>query len=242
MTADLKKQLAVLEQKAKRFEFPCGDGILPIRHWSNADAEVESVVLLHGGSGSWMHWYRNIEVLQREFQVYAIDLPGLGDAGMLETSSAVESAEVTATALDELMTRPYHIVAFSWGCTVTAMNMRRLSGQLKSVMLTGPAAVGDLPRRQTMKPLIKRTPDMSVEEIAATHKENLARLMIYGREEIDEMAVLIQTINLEKARFSSPQYARSTLILEGLQGTTTPLYVIYGDHDAPAEPPARKAR
>jgi len=107
---------------------------------------------------------------------------------------------------------------------------------LKSVMLTGPAAVGDLPRRLTMKPLIKRVSGMSRDEVLAVQKENLARLMIYQRSRIDDTAVAIQQSNTSRARFRSPPYARGTLVIDGVRGTKTPLFVIYGDHDAPAYP------
>jgi pimeloyl-ACP methyl ester carboxylesterase len=239
------KIISDLEAGSETHRYPCGDGTLPVRYWACTDAltdkkagrPVEKVILLHGGSGSWLHWIRNIEALRAEFDVFALDLPGLGDAGMFQGEyDAEDAASVTADSIRGLVSGPFHIVAFSWGCTVTAMMMQRLASQLKSVMLVGPAAVGDLPRRSRMKPLIKRNPGMSRAEIADTHKENLARLMIHDTDRIDELAVQVQTINTGKARFSSPQFARSTLVLEGLADTNTPLYVIYGEYDAPAYP------
>lgn len=114
--------------------------------------------------------------------------------------------------------------------------MKALESRLKSVMLTGPASVGNLPWRSQMEPLIKRTHDMSRDEVLAVQRENLARLMIYDSEQIDDLAVLIQDMNTARARFSSPQYARATMVIEGLTGTSTPLFVIYGEYDAPAYP------
>jgi pimeloyl-ACP methyl ester carboxylesterase len=231
----LPGEIATLAAQAEIHWLPCGQGRLPIRRWSNEGAE--KVVLLHGGSGSWLHWVKNLESLRRQFDVYAVDLPGLGDADMCTVESDADSAaDETCAALQELIKTRFHIVAFSWGCTITAMMMRALSDRLKSVMLTGPAAVGDLPRRQQMKPLIKRTSEMSRQQVLAAHEENLGRLMIHRPECIDELAIMIQDVNTSKARFSSPQYARSKLLIDGVAGTETPLYVIYGDHDAPAFP------
>ncbi|HEY5646593.1 MAG TPA: alpha/beta hydrolase, partial [Pseudomonadales bacterium] len=196
-----------------------------------------TVVMLHGGSGSWLHWFRNIDALRQHFDVVAVDLPGLGDAAMCPVESDAQSAAtVTRDALLSSIDGGFHIVAFSWGCTVTAMMMKALEPRLKSVMLTGPASVGNLPRRTQMKPLIKRTPDMSREEVLATQRENLARLMIHDRERIDDLAVLLQDLNTSRARFSSPKYARDTLVIGGVTGTSTPLFVIYGEFDAPAYP------
>lgn len=233
--------IELLEKSSTVYWFPCGAGQMPVRHWQRDGAE--SVILLHGGSGSWLHWVKNIEALAGEFDLYAVDLPGLGDAAMCEVdSSATSAAETTAEVLRALMKSSFHIVAFSWGCTITAMMMERLADQLKSVMLTGPAAVGDLPLEPSMKPLIKRTPEMSREAVLAAQRENLARLMIYNPELIDPLAIHIQEINTSKARFSSPQYARSKLLIDAIRGTHTPLYVVYGDHDAPAYPEIKERR
>ena len=231
----LPEEILVLEKEAVVHWSPCGEGKMPIRQWAKPGAE--KVVLLHGGSGSWLHWARNIPALREQFDVYAIDLPGLGDAAMCEVESdAVSAARATRIALEQLLDSAFHVVAFSWGCTVTAMIMKGMTRRLKSVMLTGPAAVGGLPSRVSMKPLIKRVSGMSLDEVLVAQKENLARLMIYQRSRIDSTAVIIQQINTSRARFRSPPYARGSLVIDGVRGTTTPLFVIYGDHDAPAYP------
>lgn len=238
MNDELIKQIKALEEESTVSWYPCDDGQMPLRRWANGNgATADKVVLLHGGSGSWLHWFRNIEVLRQTFDVIALDLPGLGDAAMCPVESdAYSAASVTSDALLESIDGDFHIVAFSWGCTVTAIMMETLDSRLKSVMLTGPASVGNLPRRTQMKPLIKRTPGMSRKEVLAIQRENLARLMIHDREQIDDLAVLIQDMNTTRARFSSPQYARDTLVIDGLTGTSTPLFVIYGEYDAPAYP------
>ena len=46
------------------------------RTWGDGPA----LVLLHGGSGSWTHWVRNIAHFERDYRVIAGDLPGLGDS------------------------------------------------------------------------------------------------------------------------------------------------------------------
>jgi pimeloyl-ACP methyl ester carboxylesterase len=238
MSDKLTEKIEALEADSTVSWFPCGEGQMPLRRWANANhTAADKVVLLHGGSGSWLHWFRNIEALRQQFDVIAVDLPGLGDAAMCPVESdAYSAAAVTCDALQSSIDGNFHIVAFSWGCTVTAITMKALESRLKSIMLTGPASVGNLPRRTQMKPLIKRTPDMSREKVLAVQRENLARLMIHDSEQIDELAVLIQEKNTTRARFSSPQYARATLVIDGLKGTSTPLFVIYGEYDAPAYP------
>jgi pimeloyl-ACP methyl ester carboxylesterase len=47
--------------------------------WGDASQPV--VVLLHGGSGSWTHWVRNVAPLRDAgWRVLAADLPGFGDS------------------------------------------------------------------------------------------------------------------------------------------------------------------
>ncbi|HJS87839.1 MAG TPA: alpha/beta fold hydrolase, partial [Acetobacteraceae bacterium] len=40
------------------------------------------LVLLHGGTGSWRHWVRNIEAFADHRLVVCADLPGLGCSDM----------------------------------------------------------------------------------------------------------------------------------------------------------------
>ena len=47
------------------------------------DQGASTAVLLHGGSGSWTHWIRNVAPLVADgFHVLAVDLPGFGDSAL----------------------------------------------------------------------------------------------------------------------------------------------------------------
>ena len=87
-----------------------------------------------------------------------------------------------------------------------------------------------------MQPLLRRNREMTREEVYDTHRENLARLMIHDRDRIDDLAVWLQTENTNRARFNSPQFALSSLVLDGIREVAAPLYVVYGEFDAPAYP------
>ena len=237
-SSELSDQVYSLEKKSQRFESPCEDGSLIIRRWPGPNEAADSVLLVHGGSGSWRHWYNNIEYLAHRFHVYAIDLPGLGDSEALSPGySAMDAVEVVSTGIASLPGfGKFHLVAFSWGCAVSSQIVRLHEEQLLSLLLVGPASIGDIPRRGLMKPLLKRHLEMKQEEVYSANKENLARLMIHQKTRIDDMAVYIQTQNTNRARFNSPQFARSTLVLDGVRGMKAPLKVIYGEHDAPGLP------
>ena len=236
--------VSVLEGESEKFAVPFTEGVMVFRRWSCPEPGRETILLVHGGSGSWSHWYRNIEYLRKRFDVFAVDLPGLGDTSALAAGYCAEDAasavshglesmgELSMSALSMSARGAFHLVAFSWGCVVASQLAR--SHSLKSLMLIGPAAVGDVLRRDLIKPLIRRTKDMTEAEVFAANKENLARLMIYNREEIDDLAIYLQTINTNRSRFNSAQFATSSLVLDGVKAIATPLKVMYGDHDAAA--------
>ena len=65
-----------LESRCTRFSTPCGDGEMVWRRWGAG----RPLVLLHGGAGSWKHWVKNIDVLAAGREVWAADLPGMGES------------------------------------------------------------------------------------------------------------------------------------------------------------------
>ena len=69
--------LARLDQAATRYETPTGAGRMIWRSWGSGPI----LVLLHGGSGSWRHWVRNIEYFAKDRRVLAPDLPGMRESG-----------------------------------------------------------------------------------------------------------------------------------------------------------------
>lgn len=42
---------------------------------------ADAVLLLHGWLNSWAVWRKTVEMLGREFRVYAVDFLGFGDSG-----------------------------------------------------------------------------------------------------------------------------------------------------------------
>ena len=79
--------VAAVERASTRRTTPNGAGEVVWHIWGKGDP----VVLVHGGTGSWRHWIRNIEYLARDFQIIAPDIPGSGDSSSPEPPITAES-------------------------------------------------------------------------------------------------------------------------------------------------------
>ncbi|MFT7244717.1 MAG: 2-hydroxy-6-oxonona-2,4-dienedioate hydrolase [Candidatus Azotimanducaceae bacterium] len=242
----IEDRIGALESAALVTTADCGEGTMPFRTWLPLNFKrgyqkgdqmgAELVVLLHGGSGSWNHWIRNIPVLSDYYELVVPDLPGLGDAATLPKGTPPEVvAEIVANGLKSILgSRRFHLVCFSWGSVVGSLAAAQLGAQVKSIMLVGPASLGRMAQAPNKIKLRSRSRSMTVAEIENTNRENLAQLMIYDRARIDGMAVALQDMNITRSRYNSPQYANGEFVLDGLKQTSANLMVIYGSEDAVA--------
>jgi pimeloyl-ACP methyl ester carboxylesterase len=77
----LPPEVQRLAAQAVRHTTPCGAGDVVWHVWGQARPGVRPLVLLHGGSGSWTHWVRNLDALVAAgHQLWVPDLPGFGDS------------------------------------------------------------------------------------------------------------------------------------------------------------------
>jgi len=221
-----------LNKEAEIFRTPCGDGHLVWRKWG-AGAPV---VLCHGGSGSWMHWIKTIPVLARRYEVWAPDLPGLGDSAMPPPPfTPASSAEVLAAGIRTLISeeRPIHLVGFSFGSHVATLAAANLGSRLADLTIIGSAALG-LPFPTLQFP--KERSNMTHTERREVHRQTLAILMFADPDQIDNLAIEIQASNIAKARFRSREFASTDEIRTTLARVKAPLRAIWGERDALAKP------
>ena len=82
---------------------PTSAGSVVWRSWG----EGPPLVLLHGASGSWTHWIRNILPLAARFRVLVPDMPGFGDSeAPPEPHTADGLADLLAASLDVMLPPP----------------------------------------------------------------------------------------------------------------------------------------
>ncbi len=231
------RRMHQLDAEATRFETPCGDGTLVWRRWGEADQNRPRVVLLHGGSGSWTHWIRTIPALKDDYEVWAIDIPGLGDSAMPAPPHNPQScADAVVTGFRQFFApdRKAHLVGFSFGCHVGTLAARHLNDHLTGMIITGCAALGL--GRPNMRPFPKEHSAMTEAERREVHRGVLEILMFHDPAHIDDEAIELQAINIAKARFRSRGFAGSTDIRDGLADVAVPLKTIWGRNDVIAVP------
>jgi pimeloyl-ACP methyl ester carboxylesterase len=225
--------LASLDARATRIETPCGDGRMVWRAWGDG----RPVVLLHGGSGSWLHWIANIEALARRYRVLAADMPGFGDSDMPpEPQTVATLAAVVAAGLDVVVPAParYDLLGFSFGGIVGGLAAAGQPERVRTLVFIGTGGMG-FPR--SALPGLVRVPANAGDAIVReAHRENLRRLMFGDAARADDLAVRIHRENVGRARFRSGNVPESDVLLHALPSVTARLAGIWGTRDAFAVP------
>lgn len=184
-------EVSLLRERAIRHRVAHAGGDTVWHEWGAGP----SVVLLHGGFGSWLHWVRNIGPLAEHFRVLAADLPGLGESDPVpqESPSAQAVAAPLIDGIERLLPpgEPLRMACFSLGSVIGAQVAAALTARLGRLVLLGPSGLGDL-WRNLAEELARRHPSMSDSERRAAIRQNLQRSMIARDEAIDEMALDIQ--------------------------------------------------
>jgi pimeloyl-ACP methyl ester carboxylesterase len=193
----------------------------------------EPLVLVHGGSGSWNHWLRNIPVLAQRFELWVPDIPGLGDSAMPPkpwTPSTI--ADVMAAGLDTLFApgRKLRLAGFSFGGHVSGLVAARRPERIAELILIGVAGLGL--RADPRAPFAKERAGMTPAEAAAVYRQNLEVLMFADPANIDDLAVHLQAENIHHARFRSRPFAATEELAQTLPQVPAPLKTIWGTEDA----------
>jgi pimeloyl-ACP methyl ester carboxylesterase len=230
--ADPARVVAAIAGNARLYRTPCGEGEMVWRAWGWG----EPLLLLHGGSGSWTHWIRNIPALAERYALWVPDLPGLGDSAMPPRPWTPGSvADVVAAGMEQLVgDAPLCIAGFSFGGQIAGLTAARLTERVRSIVLIGVAALGLTSTPRT--PFRKRHAGMGEEEIAAVFRQNLEVLMFADPTNIDALAVHLQAENVRRARFRSRPFAAGDGLARTLERVSAPLKTIWGTRDIVARP------
>lgn len=214
--------------RATRQATPCGAGEIVWHTWG----EGTPLVLLHGGSGSWTHWIRNVEALAAAGRrVVVPDLPGFGDSARPpEGQDADAVAPAIAAGLRTLLgDGGLDVVGFSFGGLVGALLAAGHPELLRRLVLVGAPGLGLRSKRLPLTSWRER-PDR--EGQLAAHRANLATLMLHRPEAIDGLAIALQAANVPRDRMHRRRLALTDILLQTLPAIRCRLDAIYGEQDA----------
>lgn len=205
--------------------------------------EGPPLILLHGSSGSWTHWVRNIGALSRLRTVFALDLPGFGASGDVPPDISVDAyVEIVAAALAQMSNddEPIDVVGFSFGGVIAAGVAALLRERLRRLSLLTPSGFSRPTGRKLELP---RRKDFGTADGGrrAFHRAMLSTVMLAQKESIDEQAIDIQASNVERSRFDGSHISWSGRLLGYLGLIDRPIQLIYGERD-PMPFPSAAAR
>lgn len=213
---------------ATRHATPCGDGELVWHVWGQG----EPLVLLHGGSGSWTHWVRNVEALAATGRrVVVPDLPGFGDSARPPGGQDADSvAPALADGLRRLLgDAPVDVVGFSFGGLVGALLAASDAESVRRLVLVGAPGLGLRSRRLPL------TPWRDLQDPQArldAHRSNLATLMLHDAAAIDALAIALQAANVPRDRMHRRRLALTDILVHTLPAIRCRVDAIYGEQDA----------
>ncbi len=213
--------------QAQRFETPCGEGSLAWRRWGSGPA----MVLLHGGTGSWTHWIRNIAFLARTHTIWAVDMPGFGDSAAPPRGSRIEAiAAIVGNGIAEVAGGPVDLVGFSFGGMVAGHVAAAHPELVRRLVLVGAGGLGLRDGKKLPLAAWRHLKDEG--ERSAAHRHNLANLMLWNEAKIDPLALHIQSQNAARSRINSGPFSRGDVLLEPLSRVQAPVDGIWGRHDS----------
>lgn len=198
----------------------------------------DPLLLLHGGSGSWTHWVRNIPYFMGHRRVLAADLPGLGNSpDPPEPVSAQSLAEIIASGVCDLLPsgEPADLVGFSFG-GILAGHMAAMEGlRLRRLVIVGSPPFG-LGSTGPANQVSAVDPALSLEQAEAAHRRNLELLMFADRRSVSPLSLRIHHDNLRRARLRSRKIARTDAMAAALQRSRCPHHGIWGSDDVTVHP------
>ena len=227
--------IEALRAQATRIETPCGAGTLVWHLWQPPDRPVGAkapVLLLHGGSGSWTHWLRNIGPLVAAGRCVLVpDLPGFGDSAAPDGGVDADACTAPlAAGLHQLLAhRACDVVGFSFGAMVAGFLAAQHPARVARLMLVGAPAMGEgfgrlihlMPWRQLTDPVHQH----------AAHRHNLAALMLHQPAAISALAVQLQASNAVRDRMRGRSLQHTGALVQALARVACPVHAVYGQED-----------
>ena len=221
--------LKALQTRAERIDIVV-NGVQQTWHvWNRS--HPQPLVLLHGGSGSWTHWVRNIDALSQQHAVWAMDLPGMGDSALPpDAKDADDIAPWVALGMEEVLAgQACPVMGFSFGGLTAGFVAARHPQRVSRLLLVGVPGLGMF---GDLLPLRGFLPNMDQGQRDAVHRHNLMSIMLAHETSLCDQTLEIQEANVVRDRLRRRRIARSTVMLELQALWTCPVHALWGALDA----------
>ncbi|MEO6322444.1 MAG: alpha/beta fold hydrolase [Polaromonas sp.] len=234
-TVPLPLEAQALLKTATRIETPCGTGAMVWHLWGkdSCHPSLAPLVLLHGGSGSWTHWLRNIGALVDSGRwVLVPDLPGFGDsAAPLHGTDADALPGLVEHGLQRLLgDAACDLVGFSFGGLVAGFIAVQFAARVARLVLVGAPGLGIAPEKAIRLNAWRHFTESGQRD--EVHRRNLAALMLFHPESITELALRLQVANVLRDRMKGRSLSRTDVLARSLARVPCPVHAIYGSEDA----------
>ena len=190
------------------------------------------MVLLHGGSGSWRHWVRNIDpLLAAGRQLWVPDLPGFGASALPPSGTDADALVAPLHAGLQALTggQPVDLVGFSFGGMTAGMLLAAYPALAQRLVLVGAPAMGVVPKRQFELKAWRHLAD-PLQQLEV-HRSNLAALMLHDPQQIEGLALDLHVANMQYDRMPRRRLSGTDILARSLPRVTCPVHAIYGRHD-----------
>jgi len=221
--------LLALQTRAERITIEV-DGVPQIWHvWNRS--HPQPLVLLHGGSGSWTHWVRNIDALAQHHAVWAMDLPGMGDSALPpEAKDADDIAPWVAQGMAQVLAgNAGPLMGFSFGGLTAGFVAAHHPELVSRLLLVGVPGLGMFGDSLALRGFL---PDMDQAQRDAVHRHNLMSIMLAHEASLSEQTLEIQELNVVRDRLRRRRIARSSVMLELQRMWRCPVHALWGALDA----------
>lgn len=228
MTVWISDRVEALRAGAHIFGQESSDGYACVWHCFGAGPPL---TLIHGGSGSWLHWVPVIDDLARDYRLLIPDMPGYGAA---RDRGADTLEAIVAGVVRDLRTlvQPGErtaLAAFSFGGIIAGHVAAEAAEVVSHLGLIGSAGFGG-PRGPL--PAMQRLNELAPQDQEAGARANLLSLMIARQSAATDEAVRAHLYNCLPKPFRSRRISRSHILDTLLPAVDCSIGAVWGALDA----------
>ena len=191
----------------------------------------QPLVLLHGGSGSWTHWLRNVEHFAQKRPVWGLDIPGFGDSTL---PSGVYDADGLVPYMAEILAQTFKgeavdVMGFSFGGMTAGLVAAQYPQVIRQLILVGAPGLGLFGKELPMRGM---TPNMDEAAQRTVHRHNLNAMMFAHPDSVTDEVIDLQQANVARDRLRRRRIARTDVLAQAQTRWTCPVHGVWGELDA----------